>query len=432
MKKLIFFLLLAWGAGAGGLWYWNKSQVPRTSYRTVAIHRGDLISTINATGTIEPEEVVDVGAQVAGEVVEFGVDPRDPNRSISYGSPVDRGTVLARLDASLLRARVSQATAGLLRAEADLLQAEVKLKQADRELDRSTKLHNRAGGLVSVQEHDTCLANQEVAHAGIAVAKSAIAVAKGTLEEANVNLGYTTIRSPVKGVILDRRVNIGQTVVASLNAPSVFLIAKDLRRMQIWASVNETDVGSIHVGQNVRFSIGAFPNEEFHGKVGQIRLNASMSQNVVTYTVVVDVENTDGKLLPYLTARLQFEVAKKQKVLIVSNAALRWQPRPRDLAPEDRKTLARTNRRPPVAPARKSDHGASEAVTTTSTLWVRDAEFVRPISVKVGLSDGVSTEVSSETLGEGTEVVIGHARVDDSASATPFLPQFGGDADESQ
>ena len=171
-------------------------------------------------------------------------------------------------------------------------------------------------------------------------------VAKANLEEASVNLGYTTIRSPVKGVILDRRVNIGQTVVASLNAPSLFLIAKDLSRMEIWASVNETDVGSIHVGQGVRFTVGAFPHDTFRGKVAQIRLNASMSQSVVTYTVVVEVENRSGKLLPYLTARLQFEVEERHDVLLVPNAALRWQPSARHVIPE-----ARAATRPPAPPA---------------------------------------------------------------------------------
>ena len=171
------------------------------------------------------------------------------------------------------------------------------------------------------------LANYESAKATLAVSESALVVARADLEEATVNLGYTTIRSPVKGIILDRRINIGQTVVASLNAPSLFLIAKDLSRLEIWSSVNETDIGSIHEGQTVRFTVGAFPRDNFEGKVSQIRLNASMTQNVVTYTVVISVDNAAGRLLPYLTARLQFEVEARKGVLLVPNAALRWQPR---------------------------------------------------------------------------------------------------------
>ena len=194
------------------------------------------------------------------------------------------------------------------------------------------------------QEYDVSLANFESAKAALDVCLSARAIAQANLEEAIVNLGYTTIRSPVKGVILDRRVNIGQTVVASLNAPSLFLIAKDLSRMEIWSSVNETDIGSIHEKQPVRFTVGAFPDESFEGKVAQIRLNASMTQNVVTYTVVVAVDNSAGQLLPYLTARLQFEVEAQRGVLLVPNAALRWQPRPSDVLPEASEAYAQARR----------------------------------------------------------------------------------------
>src|SRR5262249_54104762 len=160
-----------------------------------------------------------------------------------------------------------------------------KLKQAERELDRSRRLLNRGPGMIPPQEAENAQASYEVARAVVSVSESSASVARAHLDEATVNLGYTTIRSPVKGVILDRRVNIGQTVVASLNAPSLFLIAKDLSRMEIWASVNETDIGSVHAGQDVHFTVGAFPSERFEGKVSQIRLNASMVQNVVTYTV---------------------------------------------------------------------------------------------------------------------------------------------------
>src|SRR5262249_12654673 len=148
------------------------------------------------------------------------------------------------------------------------------------------------------------------------------------LREAQVNLGYTQIRSPVDGVIVDRRVNVGQTVVAGLNAPSLFLIAKDLTKLQVWASVNEADIGNIHAGQSVRFTVDAYPKETFVGQVAQIRLNASMTQNVVTYTVVISTDNSQGKLLPYMTANLQFEVDRRHDVLLVPNAALRWKPQP--------------------------------------------------------------------------------------------------------
>src|SRR5207249_3200763 len=172
----------------------------------------------------------------------------------------------------------------------------------------------------------------ETSKSALAVGEASVAQARAALQQAEINLGYTTIRSPVKGVIVDRRVNVGQTVVASLNAPSLFLIAKDLTRMQIWASVNEADIGQIHAGQAVRFSVDAFPHQTFRGDVAQIRLNANMTQNVVTYTVVVNTDNTNGKLLPYMTANLNFELSQRNDVLLVSNSALRWRPQIQQVA----------------------------------------------------------------------------------------------------
>ena len=301
------------------------------SYRIVTIRRGDIGSTINTTGTIEPEEVVDVGAQVAGRIESFGADPGDPSKTVGYGSRVEQGTVLARLDSALFQARVDQARGRVVKAEADIEQAQAKLRQADRELERCRKLKARGTVVIAAQEYDAAVANDESAKATLAVTQGALAVAKADLEEATVNLGYTTIRSPVKGIILDRRINVGQIVVASLNAPSLFLIAKDLSRLEIWSSVNETDIGSIHVGQKVHFTVSSLPRETFEGKVSQIRLNASMTQNVVTYTVVIAVDNSGGRLLPYLTARLQFEVETRKGVLLVPNAALRWQPQSQNI-----------------------------------------------------------------------------------------------------
>jgi HlyD family secretion protein len=265
MKRLLIILVLLWGGGALGWSYYNGSGSPRAAFRTAAIRRGDLSASIDATGTIEPEDVVDVGSQVAGLIRSFGEDPHDPGRPIGYGSLVTKDTVLARLDDSLYKARQAQARAGLAKAEAEVKQAEAKLRQARRELDRQIRLHQKGPGITSQQDTDAALASYENAEAAEAVARGAVEVAKADLEEASVNLGYTTIRSPVQGVILDRRVNIGQTVVAGLNASSLFLIAKDLKRMVIWASVNETDIGAVHVGQAVRFSVGAFPREEFPG-----------------------------------------------------------------------------------------------------------------------------------------------------------------------
>ncbi len=419
MKKLILLMSILWGGGVCGIWYWTDHRSQRVSYRTVAIKRGDLGSTVNATGTIEPEEVVDVGAQVAGLIQSFGVDPRDPSKAINHGSRVEQGTVLARLDSALFQARVTQAQGHVAKAEADIEQARAKLRQAYRELDRTKKLRSRGTAIIAEQEFEEALANYESAEAALAVNQAALAVARADLQEASVNLGYTTIRSPVNGIVLDRRVNIGQIVVASLNTPSLFLIAKDLSRLEIWSSVNESDIGSIHVGQKVRFTVSALPRDTFEGKVSQIRLNASMTQNVVTYTVVVAVDNSSNRLLPYLTARLQFEVEARKGVLLVPNSALRWQPQLQNVVPEAREAYARSLRG--RTPAQGETTRPVED-KPAGLLWIRQGEFVKPIKIRVGLSDGLVTEIYGDGLGEGTEIVVGANRIDSDPDALSILP----------
>ena len=426
MKKLVLLLVTFWGAGAAAVWYWHDTGGKEVSFRTVPVRRGDLVATINATGTLEPQEVVDVGSQIAGEIRSFGKDLREPDKSISYGSPVEVGTVLALLDDSILKTRLNQSRASLSRAEAELEQARVKVKQTEREFVRVQKLHARNS--IASQEYDAALFDQEAARASVAVAQGAVELAKANVEEATVNLEHATIRSPVKGVILDRRVNIGQMVVASSSAPSLFLIAKDLRRMEVWASVNETDVGAIHNGQGVRFTVGALPHDTFHGKVSQIRLNASMTQSVVTYTVVVDVDNSSGKLLPYLTARLQFEIEDRKNALLVPNAALRWQPKVHQVVPEEREAFATALRQKALAGPREKPVTRSENEKgIPGTLWVKAGEFLRPVSVKLGLTDGVTTELISGEVREGTQVVLGVAKQDEDDGGTPFLPKIKND-----
>ncbi|HLN05846.1 MAG TPA: efflux RND transporter periplasmic adaptor subunit [Acidimicrobiales bacterium] len=422
MKKLLLLLLFLWGVGVYGIWYWTDPRTQRVSYRTVIIKRGDIGSTINTTGTIEPEEVVDVGAQVAGRIESFASDPGDPRKTISYGSRVEQGTVLARLEGALFQARLDQARGRVAKAEADIEQAQAKLRQVDRELERCRKLKARGTAVIAQKEFDEALANYESAKAALAVTQGALAVARADLEEATVNLGYTTIRSPVKGIILDRRINIGQTVVASLNAPSLFLIAKDLSRLEIWSSVNETDIGSIHVGQKVHFTVSALPRDTFEGKVAQIRLNASMTQNVVTYTVVIAVDNSSGRLLPYLTARIQFEVEARKGVLVVPNAALRWQPHVQHIVHEARDDYALLVRRRAQAQGESARTATSSQDEPVGLLWIRQGNLVRPIKIRIGLSDGFVTEVSGDGLAEGTEIVVGANRVESDPDALSILP----------
>lgn len=452
------FLLVALALLGGVAIAWNQGYVSfepesKVVLRTIPASRGDLFVIISATGTLEPEQVVDVGAQVVGLIKDFGVDPRDPSKPIDYGTHVEQDTVLARIDDSLFQARVDRATsqmdqalaqveqaqAEIQRAEADLLQLESRARAAGREWERAKKLGPTR--TITDTEYDLAHSNEEATRAAVEVGKAAIALAKSAkkraekaitaadadLREAKRNLDYTTIRSPVRGIIIDRRVNVGQTVISNMNAPSLFLIAKDLTRMQIWASVNEADIGQIkprkdgQPGQVVRFTVDAYPGEVFVGEVAQVRLNATMTQNVVTYTVVIDTENKDGRLLPYLTANVQFECERKTNVLLVPSSSLRWRPRPDQIAPEFRDQYASKSGRSKDSTVKPLD----EAHSREGMVWIEDKPYVRPVSVKIGINDGQSTQIVGGDLKEGQSVVVGSmTKVSSEDTTNPFTPQM--------
>lgn len=473
MKKIILPLILV-GVVAGGAAFYTKflGAATPTTYRTAPVKRGDLSITISATGTLEPEEVVDVGAQVMGPILNFGMDPRATtdtafkDKRIDYGSPVEEGTVLAQIDPAVYKANLNQAQASLLRAKSDVDQLIARRNQLEAEWKRAQKLRSitvsnlsptgdKLNSLsqpikaISDSDYDLARANYEVAKSNVEVGEATVAQAQAALSLAETNIGYTTIKSPVKGTIIDRRVNVGQTVVSSLNAPSLFLIAKDLRQIQVWASVNEADIGRLKLGMPASFTVDAFPNDVFHGRIAQIRLNATMTQNVVTYTVVVATENPDMKLLPYLTAEVKFEVDGRKDALLVPNAALRWQPKPEQIAANVRETLESSSQKSrgkagATAEAsadnpESSANPSAERTTDTgradksgreraprATVWVKDGDFVRPVEVRVGPSDNVLTEVRGADLSEGLEVVLGEIKDTGSVevSTNPFAPQF--------
>jgi HlyD family secretion protein len=313
-----------------------------------------------------------------------------------------------------------------------MLRAEAKLRQAERDWQRTDNLRKK--NQIPAAEVDQFRANLDITKAEMALAESAIDQARAALKSSEISLGHTTIRSPIKGIVLDRRVNVGQTVVSSLNAPSLFLIAKDLTRMQVWASVNEADIGNIHSGQSVRFTVDAYPGQTFQGTVVQIRLNATMTQNVVTYTVELNADNSSGKLLPYLTANLQFEVSRRTNALLVPNAALRWRPTPAMVPPEIRSAFDRSELRTKAAPTRRLARKASEDGTTAGTLWVAAGEeHVRPLPVKIGPTDGILTEIVSGEIKEGASVIVGEVRTRPTGPAgLPFLQNLGGRAKASE
>ncbi len=258
----------------------------------------------------------------------------------------------------------------------------------------------------------------------ISQAKGSVTQAVAVLKKARQNLEYCTIKSPVKGIVIDRRVNIGQTVVASLNAPSLFLIAKDLRRLQVWVAVNEADIASIHQDQRVVFTVDAFPGETFEGRVDKIRLNANMTQNVVSYIVEVNTDNSGGKLLPYLSANARFIVNEHSQVLMVPNAALKWRPRASAAGGGSHGTVDATGQPPDAAGSSLS----REPSAGRGVLWVvSEGGSVRPVQVRVGLTDGSWTEVQAEGIREGTTVVVGErpqtAEQEGRGLINPFAPK---------
>jgi len=446
---IVILLVMVVLGGGGALWYQRHGTAggaDKQSFRTAQAARGDLLVTITATGTIEPEEAIDVGAQVQGRITEFGKDTN--GKSVDNNSEVKQGQVLALIDSSVYQSEVDQAQAalvqakaGVTRAEADLVQMQSKLRQAERDWNRAKKL-GPSDALAEVDYDayesawETAKANVAIGQAAIEQAKASVTQSEATLKRAQQSLSYCTIYAPVNGVIITRRVNIGQTVVSSLSSPSLFLLAKDLAHMVIWASVNEADIGQIKAGQDVTFTVDAYGDRKFHGTVSKVRMDAQMTQNVVTYTVEIAADNKDRALVPYMTANVSFVVAKRDDALLVPVAALRWSPsNPELVAPDARAELeAREQRRASGGndgrpTTRRSNAGASREGGERGTVWIVEGQFVRPLRVRTGITDNVNTEIVSDELKEGQQIVIGDAVAGAAAASgddakNPFAPQF--------
>jgi HlyD family secretion protein len=422
----------------------NRSE--QLDVRTATVHRQTISNSISATGTLEPCEIIDVGAQVAGRVIAFGTDP-DTEKHLDYGSRVTKGMVLASIDPTFYETEVAIAEAQAKRSSAQLAQAVAALKEAEAsvhrsvaellqqqsKLERSTRELQRSQGLaksnsMSESEVDMIRSENETLLASVTVAKAAIEQSHSRLESQNAaiaaaqadaentqamlkrsrtTLDYCSIISPIDGVIIDRRVNQGQTVVASLSTPSLFLLASDLRQLEIWVSVNEADIGLIRPKMPVRFVVDAFPEETFSGFVKQVRLNASMSQNVVTYTVVVSVENNSDLLLPYLTANVEFIVDERPNVLCVPCSALRFKPKDQ------------------VKIQDKIQDNETANTTLQHSVFVIEQGKLREVPVEIGISNGSVVEVTSDSLKEGLQVATGYP-VQSAASeaANPFVPRM--------
>ena len=308
-------LLAAFAAVAVALWWWFSRPEATAGYSTAAVEQGDIRVAISATGSLRALSTVDIGSQVSGQVLSVEVDFNDGVRA---------GQAIAHIDPAPMSSRLTQSQANLASAQAGLTEAQASLKNAEADYARKTELAQRQ--LVSGSEVDLALAARDQARARIASARASVRQAEAAVASAQLDLDYTVIRSPVDGVVLLRAVEPGQTVAASFQTPMLFQIVEDLSKMQIDLSIDETDVGQVREGQRVEFTVDAYPDRRFSGVVHQIRLSATNVANVITYPVVVRVDNPDGALLPGMTANAEIEVSRRTDVVRIPNAALRFRP----------------------------------------------------------------------------------------------------------
>jgi HlyD family secretion protein len=315
MKKLILFVLALAVIGGGFYVYRVRTAVPEPAATTVALSRGDVVDTVGATGTLEAVETVDVGTQVSGVVQSLYAD---------FNSIVRRGQVIARLDPQLIQTQIEQQQANVQRAEADLERLHVALADARQKLERAKQMTEKS--LIPRTEFETAEVNVRSAEAQIRSAEASLTQARAQLNNQKVNLAYTTITAPIDGIVISRNVDQGQTVAASMNAPTLYVIAADLTKMQVIANIDEADVGRMRPGQVVNFRVDAYPTDVFRGSVSQVRLQPAVVQNVVTYSTVIDVPNPDLKLKPGMTANVTIEIARRNNVLRIPNRALSFRP----------------------------------------------------------------------------------------------------------
>ena len=385
-KVLVPLVLLA-AVIAGAAYMQKRSEASKGErYRTAAVDRGPVIQRISANGTLNPVTVVNVGTQVSGTVVKLYTD---------FNQPVKANQVLLELDPALIKANIGQLEAAMRSAEATMRLAESTLK-------RNTELV--AKGFITPQALEQNLKETDVA-------KAQVAQAKAQLDREKTNLSYTIIRSPIDGIIIDRKIDIGQTVAASFSTPTLFQIAKDLEAMQIDTSVAEADVGSVKQGMDVRFTVDAYPDRDFNGKIRLVRLNPTIQQNVVTYNVIVDVTNEGNVLKPGMTAQVSFVANQRADVLRIPNAALRFRP------VKDEKAEKKDDKKKSAAvktEAAKTDAAKTETVAPVdrtkrppSRVYKLDANGeLLTVEVRTGVASNQHTEIISGEITAGDELVI--------------------------
>jgi HlyD family secretion protein len=372
---------------------------------TASATRGDVVELVEATGKLEAVTTVQVGTQVSGTIQSLHAD---------FNSQVRKGQVVARLDPSVLDAQVEQAQATVARLAADVERARIQLDDAQLKLQRARELLKR--GLIPALDLENAETTARQAAASLKAAEAQVVQSRASLNQARVNLSHTVIKAPVDGIVISRNVDVGQTVAASMSAPTLFEIAKDLTEMQVNASIDEADIGRIASGQHVSFKVDAYPNDTFSGTVAQVRLDPVVAQNVVSYVTIINVPNRDLKLKPGMTANVSIEVARADDAVRVPNAALRFVPTEEMLA-------AMPKAEPPageaVAPRARPAGQGGRRPADVARVWTLQEGQLRPVRVRTGISDGVLTAILEGELQEGAAVVTG---VTASTTATAAQP----------
>jgi HlyD family secretion protein len=384
---------------------------------TASATRGDVVEVVEATGKLEAVTTVQVGTQVSGTIQSLHAD---------FNSHVRKGQVVARLDASVLQAQVEQAQATVARLAADVERSRIQVDDAEVKFRRAKELFAR--GLIPATDVENAETTARQAQASLKAAQAQVVQSQASLNQTRVNVSHTVIRAPVDGIVISRNVDVGQTVAASMSAPVLFEIAKDLTAMQVSASIDEADIGRIEHGQRVTFKVDAYPKDTFIGTVSQVRLNPVVSQNVVSYVTIIDVPNPELKLKPGMTANVSVEVARADNVVRVPNAALRFVPTEEMLA-----TVVRRDQQPPpgaTPPERPAARGGrSPADETMARVWTLQEGQLRPVRVRTGITDGIVTAIVEGELAADAAIVTGVSSSAASASrpaSSPLIPQRPG------
>jgi HlyD family secretion protein len=421
-KKLLLTTVAVLLAGGAGFAYWRigagTEEVP---FVTTPAQRGNITQIVSSTGTLQAGVTVQVGSQVSGTIDKLFAD---------FNSKVKAGQVVAQLNQDKFRAAVDQAKANFIAAQSNLAKAKVSVEDASRTLARTRELRKRE--LTAQSDLDAAQTAHDAAVAQLEVNKAQVAQAQAAVNQVTVDLNNTVIRSPVDGIVISRNVDVGQTVAASLQAPTLFTIANDLAKMEVHSNVDEADVGNVWEGQDVTFTVDAFPARRFRGKVYQVRNAPVNVQNVVTYNAVARIDNKELLLKPGMTASVQFLVSRQENVLVIPNMAMRFKPpdqkdEAQDLLRQERSRVAKpvgTRRTSRAAVAGGS--GAGARGNRRATIYVLRENKAQPVEVQLGITDGSRTEVR-DGLNENDLVIIGTssaaATSGQSGIANPFQPQ---------